>query len=106
MIVVTCWVAAACESSRNLCCEGTGIFVYHGNESRGFLTICGEPFLLTTFCCAFIQILAGLNSIKAAVKVWNYQRSSAKEHPSKENSNILNKNFDLSVTDHIGQLLQ
>ena len=44
--------------------------------------------------------------IKAAVKVWNYPQSSAKEHPSKENSNILKKNFDLSAIDHIGQLLQ
>jgi len=60
--------AAACESSRNLCCEGTGIFVYHGNESRGFLTICGEPFHQLPFV---MQMLTGFNSIKATVKVWN-----------------------------------
>ena len=30
----------------------------------------------------------------------------AKEHPTMENSDVLNRNFDLSVVDHIGQSLQ
>ena len=31
-------------------------------------------------------------------------QSSTKEHPTAENSDVLNRNFDLSVTDHIQQL--
>ena len=32
-------------------------------------------------------------------------QSSAKERPTAENSDVLNRNFDLSVIDHIGQLV-
>ena len=31
-------------------------------------------------------------------------RSGAKESPTTKNSDVLNRNFDLSVIDHIGQL--
>ena len=31
--------------------------------------------------------------------------SAAKERPTTKNSDVLNRNFDLSVIDHIGQLL-
>ena len=31
-------------------------------------------------------------------------QSGAKEHSTTENSDVLNRNFDLSVIDHIGQL--
>ena len=34
------------------------------------------------------------------------RHQGAKEHPSMENNNVLNRNFDLSVIDHIGQSLQ
>ena len=33
-------------------------------------------------------------------------QSGAMEHPTIENSNDPNRNFDLSAVDHIGQLLQ
>ena len=33
-------------------------------------------------------------------------QSGAKECPTMENGGVLNRNFDLSVVDHIGQSLQ